>query len=83
MCFMNNTLMDINDFIIHLLNVGLSDKGLTKTISENEIMALLAKARELFLSQPAMVELHSPVRICGDTHGQYSDLLRLFNRERI
>nr|CAM84505.1 serine/threonine phosphatase [Trichostrongylus vitrinus] len=72
--------MDTTQLITNLLSVGLPDKGLTKTVSENDIMEVLGKAREMFLSQPAMVELDSPVKICGDTHGQYPDLLRLFNK---
>nr|CDJ96954.1 Metallophosphoesterase domain containing protein [Haemonchus contortus] len=73
-------IMDPTQLITNLLNVGLPDKGLTKTVSENDIMEVLGKAREMFLSQPPMVELDSPVKICGDTHGQYIDLLRLFNK---
>ena len=36
------------------------------------------KHREIFLSQPCLLELEAPLKICGDVHGQYSDLLRLF-----
>ncbi|CAB3408601.1 unnamed protein product [Caenorhabditis bovis] len=44
-----------------------------------EIHALLELALKVFMSGKALIEVRAPVNICGDTHGQYSDLLRIFN----
>jgi len=48
------------------------------TMTEAEIMELIGKARAIFLKQPMLLELEPPLKICGDTHGQFYDLLRLF-----
>jgi len=47
-------------------------------LSEDLIVKLVRAAREIFLQQPMLIEVRAPINICGDTHGQYSDMLRLF-----
>jgi serine/threonine-protein phosphatase PP1 catalytic subunit len=47
-------------------------------VSEGQLKALCANVREVFLTQAALLELEAPIKICGDIHGQYHDLLRLF-----
>jgi hypothetical protein len=52
--------------------------GKPVNLSEYEIKFLCTKAREIFIAQPILLELEAPIKICGDIHGQYYDLLRLF-----
>ncbi|XP_078174646.1 serine/threonine-protein phosphatase PP1-like [Carex rostrata] len=47
-------------------------------LQEFEIQQLCAASRQIFLHQPNLLELDVPIKICGDIHGQYSDLLKLF-----
>lgn len=52
--------------------------GKQAQLSEAEIKQLCLSSKEIFLRQPNLLELEAPVKICGDIHGQYSDLLRIF-----
>ncbi|CAE6526587.1 unnamed protein product [Rhizoctonia solani] len=71
--------IDIDDMINRLLEVGYSAKvNKSVCLKNNEITAICQAAREVFLSQPTLIELSPPVKIVGDVHGQYSDLIRLF-----
>lgn len=47
-------------------------------VTEGQLKALCHAVRETLLSQAALLELEAPLNICGDIHGQYHDLLRLF-----
>lgn len=48
------------------------------SLAENEIKLLCQRVRPILLAQPMLLELEAPLKICGDIHGQFTDLLRLF-----
>jgi serine/threonine-protein phosphatase PP1 catalytic subunit len=71
--------IDLDDFIKRLLDAGYAGKVTKSVCLKNaEIVAICQRAREVFLSQPALLELDAPVKIVGDVHGQYTDLIRMF-----
>lgn len=41
-------------------------------------MMLIDKATAIFKNEPNMLELKYPITVCGDIHGQFFDLVRLF-----
>ncbi|KAK9469554.1 Metallo-dependent phosphatase-like protein [Lipomyces arxii] len=71
--------LDIDEVIQRLLDVGYSGKVTKNVCLKNaEIQVICRYAREIFLSQPTLIELSPPVKIVGDIHGQYGDLIRMF-----
>uniref|UniRef100_A0A9J2PNN1 Serine/threonine-protein phosphatase n=2 Tax=Ascaris TaxID=6251 RepID=A0A9J2PNN1_ASCLU len=83
----------IDNLIDRLLTVGINGaNSLTDYVAEREIESLCNIARKIFLSQPSLIEVEPPIKlsslkalqvllqVCGDIHGQYTDLLRLYNR---
>ncbi|MCO5553081.1 hypothetical protein L7F22_006602 [Adiantum nelumboides] len=68
----------LDDIIHRLLEVRDSRPGKQVQLSETEIRQLCQTAKAIFMQQPNLLELEAPIKICGDIHGQYSDLLRLF-----
>lgn len=47
-------------------------------LPEAQLGLLCASVRDVFLSQGSLLELEAPIKVCGDIHGQYYDLLRFF-----
>ena len=48
-------------------------------LTEIELKYLINTSKKILIEQPTFLELETPITVCGDTHGQYPDLLRLFD----
>ena len=59
----------LDSMIERLLSVRHKNPRTQVNLEEEDILNLLSKARSLFLEQPALLELHAPINVCGDTHG--------------
>jgi len=76
---MSDLLTDPLDVILEkLLSVRGQRPGKLVDLSEAELKMICLRGRDLLMSQPMMLELSAPIKIVGDVHGQYYDLLRLF-----
>lgn len=69
------------DYVFNI--VDLFKRG--ELISRRKVFQIVKAAMALFRSEPTMVELPRPepdhkVTVCGDTHGQFYDLLNIFNK---
>jgi len=69
---------NIDAVIDKLLAVRGARPGKQVQLTEQEIKSICIHARDVFMQQPILLELEAPIKICGDIHGQYYDLLRLF-----
>ena len=69
---------DVDVIIDKLLSVRGKRPGNQVNLEEREIAFLCESALQIFKSQPCLLELEAPLKVCVDVHGQYYDLLRLF-----
>ncbi|KAF9788144.1 serine/threonine protein phosphatase 2B [Thelephora terrestris] len=47
-------------------------------LSEEHALYILEKATDVLKQEPNLVAVDAPVTVCGDIHGQYYDLMKLF-----
>jgi len=68
----------IDTMIDSLLSARNKKPGTPVDIQGDDAIKLCSAAKDIFMNQPMLLELGAPIKICGDVHGQYTDLLRLF-----
>lgn len=44
-----------------------------------EVGELCYAAEHIFMQEPTVLQLRAPVKVFGDLHGQFGDLMRLFD----
>lgn len=79
--------LDVDSVIERLVAIGMRKPGSPQKrrgkdklpLATHEVKQILARARSIFLEQPTLLKLSPPVKIVGDLHGQFHDLIRIFN----
>jgi serine/threonine-protein phosphatase PP1 catalytic subunit len=69
---------DVDTIIEKLLSVKGNKPGKTVDLKDDEIKFLIEKSTAIVKDQKMLLELEAPIKVCGDIHGQYYDLLRIF-----
>lgn len=57
----------VDEIIERLLEVRNGRPGKQVQLAENEIRMLCLTAKEIFMSQPNLLELEAPIKICGES----------------
>ena len=70
--------MNVDSLIEKLLSVRGNKPGKQVDLKEEEIKFLIDQSLKIIKDQKMLVELEAPLHVCGDIHGQYYDLLRIF-----
>ena len=68
---------NILDLLIHMLTKD-HQRLMGGGLDENCIRWLIREARHKVKRESALLELEAPIKICGDFHGQFHDVLSLF-----
>ena len=63
--------MDIDSFIDTLRN--------HKPFSEKDLVNLFQIAEDILFQEGTLLTLKAPITVCGDVHGQFYDVLKLFS----
>ncbi|KAL7639971.1 UNVERIFIED_CONTAM: hypothetical protein RMT77_009385 [Armadillidium vulgare] len=60
------------------IDTWISQLKTRKILSLSQVKKLCEKVKDILVKESNVVELSSPITVCGDTHGQHYDLMELF-----
>ncbi|KAM8713495.1 hypothetical protein ACLKA7_013762 [Drosophila subpalustris] len=73
---LSDAALNVNE-LIGKLKAFRSSKLQRIQLYEPDVIHLCYQAREMFMQEPMLLELSAPLRVVGDIHGQFNDLLRI------
>jgi len=77
---MENTDQIVRDCLQRLLTVkGQKEEEQEVDLREDDIRQIAFKVRSIAIAQPILLDVEAPIKLVGDIHGQFNDLLRLFD----
>ena len=62
-----------------MVDKWLADLKQGKILSERDLKSLCEKVKEILIEESNVQPVSAPVIVCGDIHGQFYDLMELFN----
>ena len=71
---------DVDAIIDRLLEVRGSKPGRAVQLSEAAIRELCYRSREIFISQPILLELEAPIKICGKIIISTQPFIQVFSK---
>ncbi|KAJ3284347.1 Serine/threonine-protein phosphatase [Rhizoclosmatium sp. JEL0117] len=72
--------LDVDSCIAKLLDARTRKPSKSFCLKNSTVISICQRVREVFMDQPILLEIDAPVNLVGDVHGQYEDLLRIFDR---
>ena len=67
------------DMILYQLHDAKNQRvGTFINLPDKSIRWIIKEAQEIFKKEPTLLEIEGPIRVTGDFHGQFYDMLRLF-----
>ncbi|KAM7535666.1 hypothetical protein Aperf_G00000093854 [Anoplocephala perfoliata] len=74
----NSYISRLESIVEYLLD-GYSSPGTYVNVIQDDITFVCSAVTRRFLQEPMLLEISSPLIVVGDMHGQFHDLLRIFN----